>query len=80
MGGVLTVFPDPQSVGGPKALQYNWSRFAIQIGGVVLGGSAKGMSIERREGSETFLERKWVLRRFSGYFLAGFFPSKIKTF
>ena len=29
-------------------------------------GIAKGVSIEGGEGSETFLERKWLLRRFPG--------------
>ena len=43
MGGVLTMFPFPPSVGAPKALQYkleaycntNWRRIAIQIGGAL---------------------------------------------
>ena len=35
MGGVLTIFPFPPSVGAPKALQYKLEAYCIQIGGVL---------------------------------------------
>ena len=35
MGGVLTVFPAPQSVGAQKHCSTNWRRIAIQIGGAL---------------------------------------------
>ena len=39
-------------------------------------GQRKGGEHRRGEGCETFLARKWVLRRISGCFLEGIFPSK----
>ena len=38
----------------------------VLIGWALGWGSAKGVSIEWGQGSETFLERKWVPRRFPG--------------
>ena len=38
MGGVLTVFPFPQSVGAPKPLRYKWEAYCNTNGSAILSG------------------------------------------